>query len=96
MERFKINDLVGSPTTYVYHRFGRISPSTLRYVKVASDLRRLFGDLTGAKVAEIGVGYGGQLLVLDQIFTHVEVAEGIPHHEQRDPEEHVHQGSSPR
>jgi len=69
MERFKINDVIGSPTTYVYDRVGRSSPTTLRYVKVASDLRRLFGDLSGAKVAEIGVGYGGQLLVLDQIFT---------------------------
>src|SRR6266852_3927926 len=69
MERFKINDLIGSPTTFVYDRIGRINPTTLRYVKVASDLRRLFGDLSGAKVAEIGVGYGGQLLVLDQIFT---------------------------
>ena len=68
MERFKVNDVVGNPTTYVYDHVGRISPTTLRYVKVASDLRRLFGDLTGARVAEIGVGYGGQLLVLDQIF----------------------------
>lgn len=68
MERFKINDVVGSPTTYVYDRVGRISPTTLRYVKVASDLRQLFGDLSGARVAEIGVGYGGQMLVLDQIF----------------------------
>jgi putative sugar O-methyltransferase len=68
IEHFKINDRIGSPATYRYDGIGAISPTTLRYVKVVSDLRRLFGDLNGARVAEIGVGYGGQLLVLDQLF----------------------------
>jgi putative sugar O-methyltransferase len=69
LDKFKINDLVGNPTTFEYPEIGRISPTTLRYMKVASDLRTLFGSAIGNRVAEIGVGYGGQALVLDQIFT---------------------------
>ena len=69
IDKFKINDLVGNPTTFEYPEIGRISPTTLRYMKVASDLRTLFGSAIGNRVAEIGVGYGGQALVLDQIFT---------------------------
>lgn len=37
-------------------------------MNVAADLRRLFGDGLGGDVAEIGVGYGGQAFVLDQLF----------------------------
>jgi putative sugar O-methyltransferase len=69
IEAFKINDAIGNPTTYDYDRVGRVSPTTLRYIKVASDLRSLFGNLNGAKIAEIGVGYGGQMLVLDRMYT---------------------------
>lgn len=69
IEDFKRNDWVGTPTVFTYPGVGTISPTTLRYVKVASDLRRLFGSLDGASVAEIGGGYGGQLLVADQLFS---------------------------
>jgi hypothetical protein len=65
---FKKNDLEGGATTYHYEGIGEISPSTLRYVKIASDLRKIFGKTAFENVAEIGIGYGGQLLVLDQIF----------------------------
>jgi len=67
IEKFRINDLVGSPTIVDYPVVGKISPSTTRYIKVASDLLLRFGDLSGMRIAEIGVGYGGQLLILDQV-----------------------------
>lgn len=67
-DRFKINDLIGTPITHSYPGIGMISPTTLRYIKVASDLQKYFGFDIGKKIAEIGVGYGGQLLVNDQIF----------------------------
>lgn len=54
------NDRLGSPVLYEFPGIGRMSPVTLRYGKVLSDLERLFGDLTGKRVIEIGVGYGGQ------------------------------------
>ncbi len=68
IDKFKINDLVGTPFIESYEGIGAISPATLRYMKVASDLRRNFGGTIGSKVAEIGGGYGGQYLILDQIF----------------------------
>lgn len=68
IEKFKVNDLIGRPQTFPYPGIGQISPTTLRYMKVASDLRRLFGRDLGKSIAEIGVGYGGQLLVNDRAF----------------------------
>ena len=60
--------MVGSPRVFNYPGIGRVSPTTLRYVKVASDLRKLFGAEPGGNVAEVGVGYGGQMLVCDIAF----------------------------
>jgi hypothetical protein len=68
IERLRANDGIGNPFTFVYPDIGRISPSTLRYMKVASDLYRLFGGDLGEKIAEIGVGYGGQTFVNDRVF----------------------------
>lgn len=69
LDRFAVNDLVGGANVIRFSDKCRLSPSTLRYVKVASDLSTLFGDrLQGMHVAEIGVGYGGQRLVLDQLY----------------------------
>jgi len=68
IEEFKSNDVVGSPRVFDYPGIGKISPTTLRYVKVASDLRKLFGAEPGHNVAEVGVGYGGQMLVCDTAF----------------------------
>ena len=64
---FKINDSIGNPRTFHYPQVGTTSPTTLRYVKVASQIRQLFGDQFSGDVAEIGGGYGGQLIVLDQL-----------------------------
>jgi len=68
INKFRDNDLVGGSLTYDYPEIANISPSTLRYIKVASDLKKYFGNEIGQKIAEIGVGYGGQLLINDKIF----------------------------
>ena len=68
IDRFKKNDLYGGSNLVNYDEYGYISPSTLRYVKVLSDLKSIFGDLNGKKIIEIGVGYGGQCCVLQQMF----------------------------
>jgi putative sugar O-methyltransferase len=65
---FKENDLEGGATVSMYDDIGSISPSTLRYLKVASDLKTLFGEVIEGNIAEVGVGYGGQLLISDKIF----------------------------
>lgn len=61
-------DTIGGPLRSHYPGHGLLSPSTLRYIKVASDLEHLFGSLDGMRVAEIGVGYGGQCRVLSSLW----------------------------
>ena len=58
------SDTIGGPIKYRYGSYGLVSPSTLRYIKVATDLGNLFGPLDSLKIAEIGVGYGGQCRVV--------------------------------
>lgn len=65
---FKENDIIGNPKVFDYPGIGKISPTTLRYIKVSSDLRHLFGDHLGDSIIEIGGGYGGQALILDKCF----------------------------
>src|SRR5437868_460172 len=36
---FRANDILGNPVVYSYGDFGSFSPTTLRYIKVASDLK---------------------------------------------------------
>jgi hypothetical protein len=54
------SDGIGNPRKYNYIE-GFFSPTTLRYVKVSSDLKLLFGSEIFS-VAEIGCGYGGQTI----------------------------------
>jgi hypothetical protein len=56
-DRFRTNDEFGAPVTASYPGIGEVSPVTLRYLKVVSDLETYFG-------VEIGVGYGGQARLL--------------------------------
>ena len=57
---FKENDIVGGSSTFNYGEpFGRISPSTLRYIQNALDISYFFGEGELNKIVEIGGGYGG-------------------------------------
>jgi putative sugar O-methyltransferase len=64
IEAAKENDKIGSPLTFRYPHFGKISPTTLRYLSVASEIQELFPHLYQPSIAEIGVGYGGQASIL--------------------------------
>jgi hypothetical protein len=68
MSRFKENDDFGNPRTFEYPSIGRISPSTLRYVKVLADLKTHFKTLDNFDICEIGVGYGGQCRIINAYF----------------------------
>lgn len=69
MDSFRKNDAIGHPNTYFYDPIGIISPTTLRYIKVASDLKLLFGSsLNGSSIIEIGGGYGGQCKIMSDLF----------------------------
>lgn len=63
------NNYIGAPTLYA-SAAGPLSPTTLRYAKVACDLASLF-PLRQRHVVEIGVGYGGQAQVLVEAMTGV-------------------------
>jgi len=66
LSKFRINDTLGSPTTYNYGECGTFSPTTLRYVKILTDLSQL--DLNDKHIVEIGAGYGGQYATLRQVY----------------------------
>jgi hypothetical protein len=51
---------IGRPFTCRYPKIGQVSPTSLRYLKVFSDLEGLFGSLDELAIGEIGVGFGGQ------------------------------------
>ena len=63
-------DRVGAPITSNF--LGRqLSPNTLRYAKVLQDFIRLFPEFNSfEKIAEIGVGYGGQARLLSEYAKH--------------------------
>ncbi len=65
INKFKENDYWGNPQVFEYPGIGKISPSTLRYIKVYADIRYLFGNLDNLKICEIGVGYGGQCRIIN-------------------------------
>ena len=60
IESFKENDSIGGSSLYNYGEpFGRVSPSTLRYMQNALDISYFFGEGDLNKIVEIGGGYGG-------------------------------------
>jgi hypothetical protein len=66
-DQIMANDRIGNPVLFNYSPFGSFSPTTLRYLKVAADLRREFGDLSQFDIVEIGGGYGGQCKLLFEL-----------------------------
>lgn len=68
IDKFIVNDKTGNPIRFYYKSLNKkISPTTLRYLKVASDIENYFGNKFD-NIVEIGCGYGGQYIVLDKIF----------------------------
>jgi putative sugar O-methyltransferase len=64
IDTFRKNDLLGGAKLHQFGApIGLFSPSTLRYVKVLSDLTFSFGPLDNLHLVEIGGGYGGQCLI---------------------------------
>lgn len=66
-EKFRENDILGNPMTYSYGDYGIFSPTTLRYIKTAGDLKQKFGNLSQMHIVEIGGGYGGQCTILSTL-----------------------------
>lgn len=67
MGRFAEGDRVGSARTFFYEGIGEISPSTLRLLAIAGELRLKWGDWSKMHMIQIGAGYGGLCKVLHDI-----------------------------
>ena len=65
---FNRNDSVGSPRSYRYPHFEKISPTTLRYIAVALDIEKEIDIKHTHKIVEIGAGYGGQAAILSRFI----------------------------
>lgn len=81
-DKFRENDAIGCPVVYQYEMHGLFSPTTLRYIKVACDLKKQFGDLSKMHIVEIGGGYGGQCKILADLtgfasYTVIDIPEGL-------------------
>lgn len=69
LDLIKKNDLLGGTRKRSYKSpYGLISPSTLRYTKVLAELEEMFGYLDNKHIVEIGGGYGGQCLLINEYF----------------------------
>jgi putative sugar O-methyltransferase len=58
-------DSIGNPKVYKYRKIPACSPTLLRYISVYFELKELFGTLDNKSITEIGVGYGGQSVVVN-------------------------------
>ena len=72
LEKFEIikllsSDIVGNPIKYDIANLGNCSPTTLRYISVASEILSLGISFDNSHIVEIGSGYGGQARVIDGI-----------------------------
>jgi putative sugar O-methyltransferase len=69
MEKFLLNDTIGSPGRFKYEEIDiPVSSTTIRYIKILSDIKQLFGPLDGFDIVEIGGGYGGQCKIIMDVF----------------------------
>lgn len=67
LARVAENDSVGGPPLLMSVGDTLVSPTTLRYLKIAADISSYFSWADVSRVAEVGVGYGGQTRVLDAV-----------------------------
>jgi putative sugar O-methyltransferase len=84
LDGIRSNDVIGNPELYNFGGLiGLVSPSSLRYAKVLTELVELFGSLDNKNIIEIGAGYGGQCVLINKIFnvasyTIVDLVEVLP------------------
>ena len=67
IESFKENDTIGSPDKFSYPQVGKISPTTIRYIKNVFEMSTLLDENPVSRVVEVGGGYGGLCKTLDVV-----------------------------
>lgn len=68
LDKICAEDKIGKPGACFFSSLGEISPTTLRYIKIAGDLQQEFGDISNFNIIEIGGGYGGQCKMVYNLF----------------------------
>jgi putative sugar O-methyltransferase len=59
IDAFKENDEIGTPDKFSYDKIGKISPTTIRYIKNVFEMATLLKDTSVSRIVEVGGGYGG-------------------------------------
>lgn len=66
--KFKENDKYGSPDLYEFENLGKLSPTTVRYIKNTFDIVKQFDSSSIKNIVEIGGGYGGLCKTLSAVI----------------------------
>jgi hypothetical protein len=66
-DRFRTSDLIGSPRTYDYGKYGTFSPTTLHYVHIAGIIHTKIGNLASKRIIQIGAAYGGLCKIMHDL-----------------------------
>lgn len=69
LSEYRVLDTIGNPPLEQFEGLGSFTPTTLRYMVLADQMNKIFNLPADAKIAEIGVGFGGQCYVLSQMNT---------------------------
>ena len=82
-EECRLNDSVGEPLIFSYDSMGLFSPTTLRYMNLAYEIKSEFGDLSHMHILEIGGGYGGLCRILGVLggFASYTIVDASEYHE---------------
>lgn len=67
IEDFRKLENIGRPTLETYPVLGSFSPTTLRYICLADQIKKMVSLPENAVIAEIGAGFGGQCYILSQL-----------------------------
>lgn len=68
IEQSKVNDSFGRPIVFRYGNYGKVSPTTLRYISTALEISMNTRITESTSILELGCGYGGQAAILNRMF----------------------------
>lgn len=68
LEEVRRVDFLGEPKVYQFEPIGPFSPTTLLYLKMAGDIKKMFGPMERLRIVEIGGGSGGFCKVLHEVL----------------------------
>lgn len=68
LEKFKENDIYGSPTIINYKIVGDIAPATIKYIGNVLDIKSIVGNKKLNKIVEIGGGFGALCKTISVLY----------------------------